>query len=172
MNRPYLRFIKATAIALLFVVTGQALALPTGSIGYSQLSYPNNTDLGAVYVSAGYEFELGSNTSLTPELRLGTGVKDDNDCCIPFGSLKLHMLYGLAGRANYNLDNGVYFFGTASYVNYDIEATGPFFGRSTNWEFGIGAGLGLYFTNHLGIELQYENVDSEDVFSAGLRFRF
>ncbi|MGY6555486.1 MAG: outer membrane beta-barrel protein [Wenzhouxiangella sp.] len=165
-----LQQLAGAAILLSACMTGSALAGPTGSIGYTQLVDVDGVDLGAIYGSAGFEFDLGPNVSVTPELRVGFGVTDDT----LFGiDVELRRLYGLATRVNYNANNGLYLFATASYVNYEFKASA--FGSSASedtWEFGIGAGLGFYFTERLGLELQYENVDSEDVISAGLRLRF
>lgn len=174
MHKSRMQQLAGAAIIVLSAgMAGSALAGPTGSIGYTQLMDVEDLDLGAIYGSVGFEFELGPNVSITPELRLGSGVKDDN---FFFFDVELRRLYGLATRVSYTADSGFYVFGTASYVNYDFRfrprtGSGSSF-TEDSWEFGIGAGLGFYFTERFGVELQYENVDSEDVVSAGLRWRF
>lgn len=175
MQKSRMQQLAGAAIIMLSAgMAGSALAGPTGSIGYTQLVDVDGFDLGAIYGSVGYEFDLGPNISITPELRIGAGVRDDSFASVV--DVELQRLYGLATRVSYTTDPGFYVFGTASYVNYQFRfkprpSSLPSFSEDT-WEFGIGAGIGFHFSERVGIELQYENVDSEDLVSAGLRLRF
>ena len=174
MKRKAVQFCKAGALALGLGFSGLSIAGPTVSAGYLELIDLGGVDLGAIYGSVGYEFDLGPNVSVTPEFRAGFGVKDDT--VREFGvnvDLELTRLLGFATRFTYTADNGLYAYGTTSYVNYEAKASAQGLSeKEDTWEFGIGAGVGFLFTPQAGFEVQYENVDSEDVVSAAFRFRF
>ena len=144
----------------------------TGSIGYLHADI-GDFDLGAIVGSLGYEFNLSDEVTITPEARIGFGVRDDNFGNI--GDVELSRLYGAATRVSYNAPAGLYVFGQASYVNYEFKASLRDFNQSNkedSWRFGFGAGIGYYFTERVGLEASYENVDSENFFTGSLRFRF
>lgn len=164
MKQQFIKYL--TGAALVFFLCGKALAGGTLSIGYSQYNLSNGVDLAAAYGSIGHEFALGENVSFTPEFRLGTGVNSDR---VFRSSVKINGLYGLAGRFNVYATDQVYFFATASYVNYEFKVGGS---TVSSWEGGLGVGAGFYFTESLGLELMYEQVDGSPVGSAAMRFRF
>ncbi len=134
----------------------------TASVGYSHFDFDFGLELGAIVGSIGYEFTLNENFSITPEARVGTGVVSDS-------GVELDRLFGAATRFNYTPTQNFYLYATTSYVNYRVKSS---FASGDSWEFGIGGGVGFNFTESLGIEVQYENVDSVDVFTGALRFRF
>ncbi|MGY6630560.1 MAG: outer membrane beta-barrel protein [Wenzhouxiangella sp.] len=167
-----LRSILAPCIFAAFAMTSLSAAAEnrvTGSLGYSHFDLDLGVELGAIVGTVGYEFTLGDGISITPEFRLGNGVGDSR--LFP-GRVELGRLFGAATRLTYTTYPGVYVFGTVSYVDYEIKASGRFSGSSSSTEFGFGAGLGYDFTDRLGLEFQYENVDSTDVFTGAFRFRF
>jgi opacity protein-like surface antigen len=134
----------------------------TASIGYSHFDFGSGIDLGVAVGSLGWEFGLDDRFSITPEARFGTGVKSDR-------GVELDRLFGAAARFNYKPTQDIYLYATTSYVNYRLKSR---FASADTWEFGIGVGVGFNFTDNVGIEVQYENVDSVDVVTGALRFRF
>lgn len=168
-----LRSILAPCVFAAFAMTSLSAAAEnrvTGSLGYSHFDLDLGVELAAIVGTVGYEFNLGDGVSITPELRLGTGLDDSR---LFMGRVELGRLFGAATRMTYTFqDPGFYLYGTVSYVDYKIKASGPFFRNSSGTEFGFGAGLGYHFTNNVGFEVQYENVDSTDVVTGAFRFRF
>lgn len=167
-----LRSILAPCVFAAFAMISLSAAAEnrvTGSLGYSHFDLDMGVELAAIVGTVGYEFDLGEGLSFTPELRLGTGIDESSFFT---GRVELGRLFGAATRLTYTTDPGVYVFGTISYVEYEIKARGQFFGDSSSTEFGFGAGLGYDFTDRVGLEFQYENVDSSDVFTGAVRFRF
>jgi len=161
---------SAILIALAFVVMASPVAAQfTTSVGYTHMDGP--VTLGAVYGSAGYEFEVADRMSVTPEIRVGLGV--GSDMIGSFVEAELDRVWGPAFRFTYTLDGGAYFFATTSYLNYRFEFSGANFSDSVeDWEFGGGVGAGYNFTDNFGIEIFYEKVDVFDSVNAALRFRF
>jgi len=162
----------SAAAALLLLVSG-ANADVTGSVSYSHLSISDgglDVDVGAIVGSVGYQFEVGDNFFLVPEVRVGFGIVDDTVMGV---KVDLDRLWGIANRFQYDFDGGAYLFGVLSYVNYKFKARGPGGSASDDtWETGFGAGAGYMFTDLIGGEVSYESVDSEDLWTFGLRLRF
>jgi opacity protein-like surface antigen len=174
MCKNIMRF--GAAVAMLLLSFG-AHAQWTGSISYSQISIDDDeisVDLGAIVGSFGYRLEMVDRFYLVPEVVVGFGVGDDR---VNFEGVsvkaEIDRLWGVSNRFQYEFDTGPYVFGRVSYVNYKLKASAlGLSGSDDSWEFGFGAGAGYMFTPVVGGEVSYENVDSEDVFTVGLRFNF
>lgn len=154
------------------LLASTAAAQMTGSLGYSH--FDEEVSLGALQVTFGYELpviEGGAGTGyFIPELRVGYGITDDTIMGVKF---EIDNYYGIAPRFQYEGTGGVYGFLQGSYINYKMKASAEGFSASdSSWEFGIGAGVGVFFSEKLGTEISYENVDGEDLFNISMRFRF
>lgn len=149
------KLLLASAIAL---ASAASQAEYAAEIGYATLS-EGNLDLDAIYLVGAYEFESNTDYTSSVELMYGTGVGDDN-------GLELDSIYSIAYRGTFDFSNGAYVFFTPSYAKAETN-----FGN-TDWEFGIGGGVGYEFADGISGELQYEDIDDADFISAGIRFNF
>lgn len=155
------------------VLSAGAAAQVTGSAGYSNFDF-DGVSLGAIQGTVGYRFPVmegaGGTGYVIPELRLGFGINDDS-----FQGVKVELenYVGGAARFQYESHAGFYGFLQTSLVNYSLKASVEGFSVSdSETEFGIGLGGGMYFTETMGVELSYENVDDADVLNVSLRFEF
>lgn len=147
------------------------------SVGYMHLS--NGISLGALYGTVGYRFEIQQDLYVIPELRIGLGINDDT---YRFAgsqtSIELDSVFGFNGRVQYDVNPELYIYGTPSFTRLEtsVSSSAQGFGGGSysysDWEFGIGAGAGYQFSDQLSGEVQYESIDSLDVFSFGLRYNF
>ena len=152
-----------------------------GSVGYLHLS-DSGLDLGAIYATVGHRFELQNGFSFNPEFRAGFGVVDESDTVVFEGvpvnvDLELDWLYGVAARLEYQTASPLYLFVTPSVTRAKISASASAQGVSASLsesgtDFGIGAGVGYMFTERVGAEVGYENIDGTDAFTGAVRFRF
>ncbi|WP_158089164.1 outer membrane beta-barrel protein [Cognaticolwellia mytili] len=154
------------------------------STGAGYLSFSDEEDgtelsLAAMYGSLAYEFYLeDSSLSLVPELRIGTGISDD-DVKIDFGPLngtinvEMKSFYSFSVRAQYNYDNGVYLYVVPSYASVDLEFSA--FGESASdddGEVGFGGGFGKKINDNTSVQLSYEIYDEIEVFTVGFNYQF
>jgi hypothetical protein len=167
---------KVLAIALL-LMTGLAAqhshadGLELGA-GVSRLSAEGagpDVTFGTLHGSVGYKFGSGEGFFLTPEIRFGTGIKEDTVLGV---DVDLNHFYGVNLRAG--LDSGnTYFFVYPSYTNYKLKASaGPLSVPLYNWELGIGVGTGFNFSEQSAVEFSYEKIDDADALGITLRLRF
>ncbi len=100
--------------------------------------YYGDANPGAINASIGYKFNLTNNFSLTPEYKIGTGLTDDSTRRVvsvfasvdgvlyEFEDIDVEidnfMLFSL--RAQYELDNGIYFYIAPSYARTKISLSG------------------------------------------------
>ncbi|SMF04892.1 Outer membrane protein beta-barrel domain-containing protein [Alteromonadaceae bacterium Bs31] len=135
---------------------------------------------GGVSASIGYKFDMGCNCYIIPSFNYGIGLSDEK---MSFGegmdaSLELDNMMGFDVRGQWEFDSGMYVFAAPSYRQLEITAKasiGEFSGSSSaesDWEFGLGAGLGYNFNETIGVEAGYERIDTSDIWSVGMRFNF
>lgn len=142
-------------------------------IGYMQLSEDvEGTDIsiGGMYGSIAYSIPTTSAFSNVLMFKVGTGISDDSVAGI---RLELDRLIQFAYRGEYAISEALYAFFTPSYANAKVTASA--FGISVSddsWEFGVGAGVGIAFTERVGAELSYERFSGTGVFSIGARINF
>ena len=170
-----------------FIIAGLMLAFsagamaqnagPTYSLGFSYLS--DEVDLGLIQATFGYSFEVGDGVRLVPEIRAGLGVIDDTVTEQGIDvDLKVDNYYGVLGRVEFDVSDQAYLFVFPSYTRIEVEASaeGPvgttISASASSWEFGGGAGVGFSFTDRLGLEGGYENIDGIDIFNISLRGSF
>ncbi|MFY8273291.1 outer membrane protein [Pseudoalteromonas sp. SSDWG2] len=166
--------LKKSLVALALVGTSFASqANWQAGVGYVNLSDSEGGDsisLNALVGSLGYKFKSSDSFYFMPELRLGTGLGDDDLYGI---KVEVESFMALSLRGQYDFDNGMYLYGAPSYANVEVKASG--YGASATedeWEFGLGGGLGYNFSNGVAAELSYEQFDGVDVVSFGLKFDF
>ncbi len=142
-------------------------------VGYVNLSDSEGGDsisLDALVGSLGYKFKSGENFYFMPELRLGTGMGDDDLYGV---KVEVESFVALSLRGQYELESGLYLYGAPSYANLEVKASG--YGESATedeWEFGLGGGIGYNFSNNMAAELSYEQFDGVDVVSLAVKFDF
>lgn len=152
-----------------------------GGIGYANMSNEEDgmkISFGAVVGSLGYKIQSSDSFYIIPELRIGTGISDDN---LDFEGININFevdsFLALSLRGQLELDNGLYLFATPSYGNIEVTVSASMFGESASvtadeWEFGFGAGVGYNFSDSVSAELSFETYDGIDVTSFGLKFDF
>lgn len=164
--------------------------------GYAFLTtdgYENiDIDLAAVYASISYKIPSGKYHkyfSLTPEIRIGTGVSDDSGVIEYPGVMRLgydvelDYLLSFSLRGEINLGYGFYMMVVPSYTMVDISVSGSsrasqggavyqVSDSDSSWELGVGAGLGYSFTNSFAAEAMYERVDEVDAYSLAVKYYF
>jgi opacity protein-like surface antigen len=127
--------------------------------------------LNAITAGVGYEIEFAdSQFSVMPEFRIGFGVDDDDKDGI---KLEIERYMAVSVRGVYHASDAIYLYAQPSYANLKIKGTG--FGQTATddeWEFGVGAGIGVNATEQLSFELSYENFDDTDFITAGIRYAF
>lgn len=162
-------FKKVLTASAIVLASSSAMAEWTGGIAYSQMS-DDDLDFGLLIGSVGYEIKGEGNFKFVPELRYGVSV--DNDM-IEGVELKINRFLSLSVRGEYDFKNGAYAFIAPSYTNAELEASANGFSASDDAsEFGIGTGLGYFFTEDTAIEASYERIDESDIINVGLKFKF
>ncbi|GEA11955.1 outer membrane beta-barrel protein [Alteromonas sp. KUL49] len=127
--------------------------------------------LGGLMVSGGYQFDLTESVSLTPQLRYGIGLQDDEVSGI---DVELDNFYALSVKAQTMLGEGVYAYLVPSYGKVELTGSAGGFSISadSDWEFGYGAGLGYMVSDTAWLEVSYESFDGTDLLSFGAKFTF
>lgn len=166
---------KKSLIALsLLTLPLTAAANWSAGAGYAKLS-ADDLSFGVIYGAVAYEFaEEGSKFSLMPELRLGTGVTDEEVVGLGGGAkLEIDRFTALSIRGQYNHDNGFYVYAMPAYANLDLKYS-SFYGSDSDdsWEFGFGAGVGKKFNENISVEASYEKYDDLDVLTIGFKYAF
>lgn len=169
------KMIKSVAVLALLTASSVSMAGWSVSGGYTNFSDNDDSDfsLGAIYASAGYEYNSGSLTFM-PEIRLGTGVSDDT---FVFSGervdVEINSYLAASVRAQYNVTRDFAVFLQPSYARLDTKIS--VFGRSVSddsWEFGFGGGARFNLTKNASLEALYESFDGTDVISVGFRHTF
>jgi len=163
-------FKKSLIVLSLLALPLTASANWSAGAGYANLS-DDDLSLGVIYGAVAYEFaKEGSQFSLVPELRLGTGISDDKMDGV---KLEVERFTALSVRGQYNYDNGFYAYVMPSYANLDLKAS--FLGTSYSddeWEFGFGAGVGKKLNEKTSVEASFESYDGTDVITVGFKYAF
>ena len=138
----------------------------------------------AASVSLGYKINGEGNWYIIPELRIGTGVNDDgisgNGASV---DIDIDRFVALSVRAQYEFNNGLYFFVAPSYGYVEVTTTltlpetqlyYEYIESITEdeWEFGVSTGAGYKLTPTLSAEIIAERFDELDVVSFGVNFNF
>ncbi|WP_333973210.1 outer membrane beta-barrel protein [Alteromonas mediterranea] len=167
-------FKKAILSAALLSVSLSASANWVLGVGYGNISDSDgdiDISLGGVIASAGYQYQVNSNFNLVPEVRLGTGISDDDVMGV---NVELDSFYAMSIRGEYTVAEGMYIYVVPSYGKLEVTASAGGFSESaeSDWEFGLGGGVGYKFTQTNAVELSFETFDDVDVLSIGAKFAF
>lgn len=194
---------KAFLGFVFFGLANSAAAQWEVTAGYSQFELGGKRlhfDLGAAVIGAGYRFPISDTFSITPIVRIGFGIKDDDFPWTiagvengqpmlwePAAKIKVDKYYGLQVRGEFQVNDKAYLFVVPSYsvldtkISVNYQSVGLDFSNYSVREeedgFGIGAGAGWRFTDLIGAELSYETADfgpgwDLNTLSAQLRFAF
>ncbi|MCW8091098.1 outer membrane beta-barrel protein [Alteromonas sp. ASW11-130] len=165
---------KRTLLACsLAVFSNMALANWVGQLSYSSLSDddPNaDVSLGAIGASVGYRSQMTESFYLTPELRLGTGINEEELYGV---ELSIDNYYGVGIRGEYLANDVFYLLASAAYLkfNFDAEYLGYAVSEGES-EFGVGIGAGYNINEKASIEATFETFDGVDLLNFGVRFKF
>lgn len=160
---------KVIAAAALLASSSFANAEPVLGVGYSSFDADIAT-LGALMLTAGYEFGESTGWAVVPEVSLGTGIQDDSYRGV---TVEIDRYAEFALRAEYVFESNAYLFAKPSYGNLKVEASA--FGNSasaSDSEFGYGGGAGIQFSGSSAVEFFFQKFDDTDVLGVSYRHRF
>jgi opacity protein-like surface antigen len=133
-------------------------------------SHMSDEDLSFNLVNfhAGYVFSIDDQFTLMPEVRVGTGVGDENVMGV---NIELDRFVVLSVRANYAATSDLDLFIQPSYgeAKFSFDGLGS---ETSDWEYGTGIGANYQFDSNTSVEALYEYYDGTDVVSIGYRYRF
>ncbi len=150
-------------------------------IGYMNVSESEDDmdiNLGAITASLGYKFQVTDTLYIIPEVRLGTGVaKETINIWDVNVDIEIKSFSAISVKAQWELDNGLYFFAAPTYANLDIKATASYGGNSESAsedsnEFGLGGGIGYSFNESISTELMFETYEDLNALTVGVKFSF
>jgi predicted porin len=172
--------LRKTALALVALSLPLTVSANNWSVGGGYLNFSNDSDgidvsLGSLYGSVAYIYQTEHKKfSIVPELKLGTGISDDSVRL--YGTkvdVELERFVNFSVKAQYDVTDQVFVFVMPSYANAKIEASvGGFSESDSEWEFGVGTGIGYQFNAQTDVALSYEKFDDTDVISAGFNYSF
>ncbi len=170
---------KLATVATLLLALGTGSSMADGWVG--GLNYTNvsgDTDdvdvsVGLVVASLGYEFNHGA-ISYVPELKLGTGVNDDQVNISGINvDVEADRFASIGMRLQYDASEKLYVYAVPSYGNLKLSASaGPVSVSDDDWEWGAGVGAGYRFNDAISFDVSYERFDDANVVQAGMRYRF
>lgn len=130
-----------------------------------------STSVNVISGQLGYVYQVSNTLSITPELRFGNGIKEDD---FGFqGTVGIGTFYGVSLRSDYQLQDRVYGFVIASIASLEIEiSNGEFYQNSDDWDFGAGLGIGVDLDEALALELSDEYFNGTNIFRVGVKYRF
>lgn len=113
------------------------------------------------------------------------GINEEPFTQILRAKTEVSKYYGLQVRAQFQTESGVYLFAAPSYSKLEIKIspdTYAAFGSSSpsfrldDWMLGIGAGVGMKFTDSTSAEFSYEKTEfiksDSEIMNIQLRFAF
>lgn len=165
--RKEIMYKKLAAVIALSSVPMFASAQWVSGVNYSQFDW-ESVSLGVIGASIGYKMPTESAFSVTPQFRLGMGISDDS---IGGVDVEIDTFMALSAKGQYDFSPVFYGFIEPSYGKAEMSASG-FGDVESDWEFGIGGGVGYSFTDFVAAEVQYETYDETDVLSLNLRFSY
>lgn len=166
--------IKMCFVATLLFTSCFANAEWSTSGSYSNY---NEFEVGVASLSIAYTYDE-SNYSITPELRIGTGIGDTD-----IGSLagfvsgaetfEIDEFVSVSIRGQYKFDDYFGIFIQPSYSQLGFSVSGNGIAASDDdTEFNIGLGANYRFNDNISVEVIYEPLYNNDVVSFGVRYTF
>ena len=185
-------FKKSLLAASLLAASSSVLADTVGSLSFVSFRGDSfqGVNVNGIALSAGYEFQLADNFSLTPEVHGGLGVSKDNVALTGTSGdaqsveVKLDRYLAFSLRAQLDFSDDVYVFAAPtmtdarlSYsmpqgVTYDSpEDHGVYL--TDDWDFGGAVGIGYVFEQDVSaFELKYETSNNMNMWGASFRLMF
>ncbi|BDU35914.1 outer membrane beta-barrel protein [Vibrio nigripulchritudo] len=164
-----MRLIYALFLSI-FAVTSYAedSNLVLGS-SVSKISF-DETKLDTLVISIGYENKLKNNFSITPEIKLGTGLGDDNS---NDETTKLERFASSGIRLQHDVTEQFFVYLSPTFANFKISSssTERLLKRSTS-HLGVGFGLGYQVDDSILIDGSIEEFGEFDLFQVGLKVSF
>lgn len=143
------------------------------SAGASHMSMDGiDVSFNLANVSVAKQFDLGdSQFNLMPELRIGTGIGDDQ---LMGADVEIDRFTTIGLRGGYQVNDNVNLFVQPSYGEIKVTASagGMSASEESDWEFGIGLGVNYAFSSNSSVEVAYEQFDDTDVIGAAYRYTF
>lgn len=166
------------ALALLSTLTVSAAFADGWQTGVSYLHIKDDSNgkdvsVGVAAATLGYEIKQG-DFSIIPEIRLGTGVKDDDTALQGQNvNLEVDRLASIGVKLQYEAADNLFVYATPTYTNLKTTAKGSGVRvTESEKEFGVGLGLGYQFNKALSLDVGYEKYDDTDIVQAGIRYTF
>ncbi len=151
----------------------------TGYSVFSEDSDGMEISLGALFGSIGYQFKLSENVFFLPELRYGVGISDDTVSMDGINvDVELDNYVALSAKGLWHATDQVYVYAMPSFAKVEMSATATYMGYTasesdtSDWEFGLGLGIGYLLSPTTGLEMSLEQFDGTNVFSLGAKFAF
>lgn len=165
---------KKTMLATVLAATSfSSFANWVSGASYINLSedlYGKDLSFGILAASVGYQFKTGDKFQLTPEFRMGTGIKDDTYSGV---NLKINRFISFSVRGEYDFSNDWYAYLAPSYTNLKVKAARSGVSATNDeWEFGFNTGIGLKATESTSVELVYEKYNDTDMLGASVKVQF
>ena len=169
---------KLIAGLVLSAASGAAFAGDwSASAGYTQIDASSEFDLGALELSAVYQFESDSNYTNGIEISFAYGVSDDSvDTFFGDVTIELDNFISVSYLGQVDFNETVYGLVSIGYARAEAEASG--FGASASDsenDYVFGVGLGFNISEGAAIELDYRDTGDDIDFSMiglGIRFDF
>lgn len=168
------QILQASTLVLFLAIPNFVNAEWSTSGGYA--SY-NNFELGVVYSSVARGFKV-DKWEFTPEVRLGVGTKDsDLRSLVGFvgetSTLEVDSFISASLRGGYNISKDFNLFIQPSYSRLKVTASNDEFSESSDeWEFNVGVGASYDINDSVSMELLFEPLYNDDVFTLALRYEF
>ncbi|WP_133405327.1 outer membrane beta-barrel protein [Parashewanella tropica] len=171
---------RAAFVLLLLGNSSIALANWEAGLHYINVmndSNKNNYSISGIEGELGYQFILNNGFSLTPNIRIATGISDDK---VSYQGtdydLELERYFMLSLRGSYQFENGIRLFIQPNYVNIDGDAKSVNDRRNVytddEWEFGFGGGLGYRISDKVSADIAYDWFDDYRQLTVGFHYHF
>lgn len=167
-----------TGLSFLAVLTSSMVAADGWQAGASYTTISGDSDntdisLGLAVASLGYEFNSGKFSTI-PELKLGTGIKDDDVTILGTRvDVEADRFASLGVKFQYQATDRFYIYAAPSYANLKLSASAGGVSESDDdWDWGAGVGAGYQLSQNLAFDIGYDRYDDTDVVHAGIRYTF
>lgn len=177
--------IRAALGAVTWSLASAASAQFEVTVGYADLEH-DRIEVGAMVAGAGFRLPVTDAISITPSVRAGVGVRDDEfatrSVISATGSgeavtvvteerVEINEFYGMQLQGRFGFSNGTYLFVVPSYTFLDLASRRSGY-RHKDRGFNLGAGAGIRFSDIISAEFSYEKMGfaSVDVLNIQVRF--
>lgn len=178
MKRTLLALATTLSLASAFSASASVLDEPPAqepsnweiSVNYHNITTETDSAIGDIdtgVVSVGFAYQImqeGGHLSISPELLIGKGVQSDDIAGV---EIEVDSMINIGTRFTLHPTDKFEVFLRPSYTKLTSDEF------NEDWEFGLGAGVGLNVTEKVNVSLSFDRIASDsDVMSATLRYRF